>query len=227
MRLAVFLGFLAAGERTPTFFEDWSPCHETRGLGKKALVTGITGMLGSHVAEALLDRGYEVHGVVRPRSNLRNVAAFQSKVQLITAELTDPWRVLRLLETLKPHVVYHFAAQAFNSLSFEQPAETLHTNLMSTLHLLEAIRQLRWPTKIVIAGSSTVYGASTEDFDGPVPEEAALRPVSPYGVSKAATEMRLGHWNGGEYQHPSKSDRLIAYRTYMNLLTSLKRLKRS
>lgn len=192
MRFALFVGFLAAGERTPTFFEDWSPCHEARGFGKKALVTGITGMLGSHVAEALLEKGYDVHGVVRPRSNLRNVAAFQARVQLSTAELTDPWRVLRLLESLRPHVVYHFAAQAFNSLSFEQPAETLHTNLMSTLHLLEAIKQLQLPTRIVIAGSSTVYGASTELWDGPVPEEAAMQPVSPYGVSKAATEMHRG-----------------------------------
>ena len=106
-------------------------CQEARGQGKTALVTGITGMLGSHVAEALLERGYEVHGVVRPRSNVRNVAAFQSKVKMVTAELTDPWRVLRLVQKLKPELIFHFAAQAFNSLSFEQPAETLHTNLMS------------------------------------------------------------------------------------------------
>ena len=106
-------------------------CHEARGQGKTALVTGITGMLGSHVAEALLERGYEVHGVVRPRSNVRNVAAFQSKLKMVTAELTDPWRVLRLVQKLKPDFIFHFAAQAFNSLSFEQPAETLHTNLMS------------------------------------------------------------------------------------------------
>ena len=105
--------------------------QESRGQGKTALVTGITGMLGSHVAEALLERGYEVHGVVRPRSNVRNVAAFQSKVKMITGELTDPWRVLRLVQKLKPDFIFHFAAQAFNSLSFEQPAETLHTNLMS------------------------------------------------------------------------------------------------
>ncbi|CAJ1380200.1 unnamed protein product [Effrenium voratum] len=144
-------------------------------------------MLGSHVAEALLERGYEVHGVVRPRSNLRNVASFQA--QLHTAELTDPWRVLRLLDRLRPDVVFHFAAQAFNSLSFEQPAETLTTNLMSTLHLLEAVRQLGLSTRLVVAGSSTVYGASTEEWDGPVPEEAPMQPVSPYGVSKAATEM--------------------------------------
>jgi len=193
LRLYLFLVGLGAAKasesRRPTFFEEWSPCHEARGKGKIALVTGISGMLGSHVAEALLDRGYEVHGVVRPRSNLRNVAAFQSRAKMIIAELTDPWRVLRLVQKLKPDFIFHFAAQAFNSLSFEQPAETLHTNLMSTLHILEAVRELKLSSRIIIAGSSTVYGASTEEWDGPVPEEASMKPVSPYGVSKAATEM--------------------------------------
>eukprot|EP00434_Breviolum_minutum_P001244 symbB.v1.2.001090.t1/scaffold33.1/size517934/42 len=188
--LLLGLGAAKASEsRRPTFFEEWSPCHEARGKGKIALVTGISGMLGSHVAEALLDRGYEVHGVVRPRSNLRNVAAFQSRAKMIIAELTDPWRVFRLVQKLKPDFIFHFAAQAFNSLSFEQPAETLHTNLMSTLHILEAVRELKLSSRIIIAGSSTVYGASTEEWDGPVPEEASMKPVSPYGVSKAATEM--------------------------------------
>ena len=138
----------------------------------------------------LLGRGYKVYGVVRPRSNIRNLATFQAKIEILTAELTDPWRVLRLMEQVKPDYIFHFAAQAFNSLSFDQPAETLSTNMMSTLHILEAARQLKMKsTRVVIAGSSTVYGASTEDWDGPVPEEAAMKPVSPYGVSKAATEL--------------------------------------
>ena len=64
--------------------------------------------------------------------------------------------------------------------------------MSGTLHILEAVRELKLSSRIIIAGSSTVYGASTEEWDGPVPEEAALKPVSPYGVSKAATEMRLG-----------------------------------
>ncbi|CAE8607552.1 unnamed protein product, partial [Polarella glacialis] len=201
---AVFLLLLAPSAQTGTRaesaasgrdrfqgFEEWSPCRVLHGQGKRALVTGITGMLGSHVAEALLERGYEVYGVVRPRSNLRNVASFQDKVTLLNGELTDPWRVLRLMETVRPDYIFHFAAQAFNSLSYEQPAETLSVNILSTLHLLEAVRQLglQNTTRLLIAGSSTVYGASTEEWDGPVPESAAMKPVSPYGVSKAATEM--------------------------------------
>lgn len=62
---------------------------------------------------------------------------------------------------------------------------------LGTLHILEAVRELKLSSRIIIAGSSTVYGASTEEWDGPVPEEASMKPVSPYGVSKAATEMHL------------------------------------
>lgn len=127
----VLISFISRKSCSHQKFDEHCGTQEARGKGKIALVTGISGMLGSHVAEALLDRGYEVHGVVRPRSNLRNVAAFQSRAKMIIAELTDPWRVLRLVQKLKPDFIFHFAAQAFNSLSFEQPAETLHTNLMS------------------------------------------------------------------------------------------------
>jgi len=125
-----------------TYFEPWSPCHTHHAEGKRALVTGVTGMLGSHVAEALLKRGYEVYGVIRPRSNVRNIAAFRHNITVATAELTDSWRTLRLIRDISPDYIFHFAAQAFNSLSFDDPQYTLNTNLMSTLNLLEAVRQL-------------------------------------------------------------------------------------
>lgn len=173
-------------------FEPWSPClqHEV-GAEKRALVTGVTGMLGSHVAEALLERGYEVYGVVRPRSNMRNVAAFKSRMRVVNGDLADPWRTLRMLEEVSPHFVFHFAAQAFNSLSFGEPQHTLDTNLRTTLNLLEGVRQLKLQsqTTMLLAGSSTVYGATTEDADGPISEDMQMQPVSPYGVSKAATEL--------------------------------------
>lgn len=171
-------------------FEDWSPCHEHKGKGKKALVTGITGMLGSHIAEALLERGYVVYGVVRARSNMKNIASFRDNITTVIAELTDPWRTLSVFRQVEPDYVFHFAAQAFNSMSYEEPAYTMNTNVMTTLNILEAVRQLgrEKDTRLVVAGSSTVYGASTEEWDGPIPESAPLKPVSPYGVSKVATE---------------------------------------
>lgn len=188
-RLAIAALLIASG--SATFFEEGSPCHERRGEGKRAIVTGITGMLGSHIAEALLDRGYEVYGVVRPRSPLRNIADFSSRVKIIQGELTDSWRCLKLVRDVQPHFIFHFAAQAFNSLSFDDPEYTLSTNVGTTLNLLEAVRQLglQEQTRFLAAGSSTVYGATTEEWDGPIPEHAPMQPVSPYGVSKAATEL--------------------------------------
>jgi len=174
-----------------TFFEPWSPCHKNHAEGKRALVTGVSGMLGSHIAEALLQRGYEVYGVIRPRSNIRNIASFSRNITVLTAELTDSWRTLKLIRESAPDYIFHFAAQAFNSLSFDDPEYTLSTNMMSTLNILEAVRQSGRvdSVKILVAGSSTVYGSSTEQWDGPIPEEAPMQPVSPYGVSKAATEL--------------------------------------
>eukprot|EP00928_Gymnodinium_smaydae_P071295 TRINITY_DN54921_c0_g1_i1.p1 TRINITY_DN54921_c0_g1~~TRINITY_DN54921_c0_g1_i1.p1 ORF type:complete len:410 (+),score=66.12 TRINITY_DN54921_c0_g1_i1:127-1356(+) len=185
------LALAAPWAATATEFAEGSPCLEERGRGRSALVTGITGMLGSHVAEALLQRGYRVYGLIRPRSNVRNIASYSANITVLSAELSDPWRALSIVQDVRPDYVFHFAAQAFNSLSYDEPAATLDTNIMTTLNILEAVRRagLAKTTRVLIAGSSTVYGASTEQWDGPIPETAALQPVSPYGVSKAASEM--------------------------------------
>lgn len=174
-----------------TGFDEGSPCNQKETSGKRAIVTGITGMLGSHIAEALLERGYDVWGFVRPRSNMRNIASFSSRISLETVELMDAWRTLRVVKKIQPDYIFHFAAQAFNSLSYDEPDSTLTTNIVTTLNILEALRelQLQHKTRVLIAGSSTAYGASTEEWDGPIPETAPLKPVSPYGVSKVSSEM--------------------------------------
>lgn len=121
---------------------------------------------------------------------MRNIASFRANVTIEVAELTDSWRTLRMMEDVKPDFIFHFAAQAFNSLSFKDPEFTLSTNLGSTVNVLEAVLHAGLKdTRIFLAGSSTVYGKTTEAWDGPVPETAPMQPVSPYGVSKAAVEM--------------------------------------
>jgi GDP-mannose 4,6-dehydratase len=174
-----------------TVFEKGAPCEGLSGKGRKAMVTGGTGMLGSHLSEALVDLGFEVYIFVRPRSKLGNIAKILTKVKLITGELTDPWRTLNAVQSVQPDRIFHFAAQAFNSMSFDDPDYTLDTNTKTTLNLLEAVRQagLQNKTRLVLAGSSTVYGQSTEEIEGPISESAPMKPVSPYGVSKATTEL--------------------------------------
>merc|ERR1712137_1234010 len=87
------------------YFEAWSPCH-CHGEGRRALVTGITGMLGSHIAEELLVEGYDVYGLVRPRSNFRNIASFSANITKVSGDLTDPWRTLAVLRKVEPHLIF-------------------------------------------------------------------------------------------------------------------------
>eukprot|EP00927_Polykrikos_kofoidii_P080347 TRINITY_DN77218_c0_g1_i1.p1 TRINITY_DN77218_c0_g1~~TRINITY_DN77218_c0_g1_i1.p1 ORF type:complete len:398 (+),score=45.55 TRINITY_DN77218_c0_g1_i1:27-1196(+) len=190
-RLSLIVSVFTFRDAETTIFEKGSRCNGIRGEGKRALVTGITGMIGSHIAETLVEHGYDVYGFVRPRSPMRNLANILSNITLVSGELTDPWRTLKVIQKLRPDRIFHFAAQAFNGLSYDDPEYTLDTNLKTTLNLLEAVRQaeLTHSTRILIAGSSTVYGASTEEANGSISEDAPMKPVSPYGVSKAATEL--------------------------------------
>jgi GDP-mannose 4,6-dehydratase len=160
---------------------------------RTALVTGITGMLGSHVAEVLLARGYKVVGLLRARAHARKISNMMDNITVAWGDMTDPFNVIRVLEKHQPDFVFHFAAQAFNGLSYDSPDFTMDTNMRMCLNLVEGLRltNLTKKTKVFFAGSSTVYGATTETWDGPIPEHAPMAPVSPYGVSKASGELLL------------------------------------
>lgn len=153
------------------------------------LVTGISGMIGSHVARELVKKGcYQVTGLVRQRSNLEALTGILDRVTLVSGDIVDGARMLRVLEQVRPDYIYHFAAQAINGASFDVPGETLDTNVIGTMHILESVRRLGLSSRILIAGSPAAYGKSTEVQDGPLSEDAPLDPVSPYGVSKLAAE---------------------------------------
>lgn len=159
-------------------------------MTKRALITGITGFVGSHLAEYLLAHQPEVavHGLLRWRSPKNHILGFRDRVTLHHGDLRDLGSLIRVFEAVKPDYVFHLAAQSFVPTSFDAPADTMETNVVGTTNLLEAIRILGQDPAIHICSSSEVYGQVGEQ-DLPITEACALRPVSPYAVSKVGEDM--------------------------------------
>src|SRR3989338_3248787 len=109
----------------------------------KALITGITGFVGSHLAEFLLSKGDMVFGTFRWRSPRDNIRHLMGKITLVNCELTDLSSVMNCLDKVRPDVIYHLAAQSYVPVSFDLPASTLQTNIIGTLNVLEAVRKLK------------------------------------------------------------------------------------
>jgi len=157
---------------------------------ERALITGITGFVGSHLAEFLLDKGVEVYGIARWRSKLDNIIHVKDKVKLLEADMRDGHSVERAVAESMPDYVFHLASQSFVPMSWRAPADTMETNAVGTIHLLEAVRQSKRDPVIQVAGSSEEYGMVYPD-ELPIRETNPLRPLSPYGVSKVAAD-KLG-----------------------------------
>ena len=189
---------------------------------QRALITGITGQTGSYLAELLLDKGYEVHGVVRRSSqfnrsrieHLLDVAeGTRDRVQLHYGDMLDSTSLQRIVTAVSPHEVYNLAAQSHVKVSFEMPEFTVDTTAMGTLRLLEAVRQLCETTgrkvRVYQAGSSEMYGTAADD---PQTERTPFRPRSPYAAAKVyaywqARNYREAYdlliWNGILFNHES------------------------
>eukprot|EP00931_Biecheleriopsis_adriatica_P088638 TRINITY_DN62916_c0_g1_i1.p1 TRINITY_DN62916_c0_g1~~TRINITY_DN62916_c0_g1_i1.p1 ORF type:complete len:860 (+),score=29.21 TRINITY_DN62916_c0_g1_i1:45-2582(+) len=169
---------------------------------KTVLVTGISGMIGSYVAKALCAKGgYAVVGLVRWRSDLMNLAGILHEVRLVYGDITDSQRVRDIVAEVRPDIIFHFAAQAINGVSFSNPEITMRVNVMGSLNLFEAVRDgvttkvLHRAPRILLAGSSTEYGATSDEWQGPIPENAPQKPVSQYGVSKVSMEsLGFQYW---------------------------------
>jgi dTDP-glucose 4,6-dehydratase len=160
--------------------------------GRRVLITGADGFIGSHLTERMLAEGARVSVLVRPRSvtgtsecTLRNLGALQDRLQAIVAtDVAGPDAVDRVCE-LDPAVIFHLAADAYVERSFGHPQEVLRTNLNGTMTVLQAARRRSSIERVVITSSSEVYGpAKSERID----EAHALEPTSPYAASKVAAD---------------------------------------
>jgi len=157
---------------------------------EKALITGITGFVGSHLAELLLSKGLNVYGTKRWRSKTENIDHIMGQLHLREADLRDGHSLYEVIKEVKPDYIFHLAAQSFVPASWISPADTMETNAVGTINLLEAVRKVGINPAIQIAGSSEEYGLVLPD-ELPIKETNPLRPLSPYGVSKVATD-KLG-----------------------------------
>ena len=166
---------------------------------KVALITGITGMVGSHLADFLLkNTDWDIVGLTRWRSPLDNIYNIINdinngiRVKLIYGELRDTLSIDNAIEEAKPDYVFHLAAQSFPKTSFSAPLDTLDTNIQGTARLLESIKK-HCPSAIVhVCSSSEIFGRVSED-KLPINEKCGFHPASPYAISKVGTDL-LGRY---------------------------------
>lgn len=156
----------------------------------RVLITGITGLAGSYLAEYILnlDKNMEIFGTKRYTSSLNNLEHIRDKLTLLECELRDQNCVDRIISQVKPDKIFHLAAQTYIPASFTYPTDTIITNIQSTLAILEAVRKFKDNTIVHICSSSEVYG-KTEESELPITEKNPLRPLNPYAVSKAACDL--------------------------------------
>jgi GDP-4-dehydro-6-deoxy-D-mannose reductase len=152
----------------------------------RALVTGITGFAGGHLAQILLDRGDQVFGVARDEGT--GLSHLTQEIIPVIADLQDSAVVQKLLSDVQPEAIYHLAGQAFVPTSWENPWETLENNIRPQLNILQAMVKLKSKARLLIVASNQVYGHVTKDLL-PVHEDTPLRPDNPYGVSKVAQDV--------------------------------------
>ena len=160
-----------------------------------ALITGITGMVGSHLADYLLEKtDWEIVGLQRWRSPLDNIghllerANRGDRLKLVYGDLRDTLSIDKVIAEAKPDYVFHLAAQSFPKTSFDAPLDTLDTNIQGTTRVLEAVRQ-HCPNAIVhVCSSSEVFGRVPKE-KLPIDEECTFHPASPYAISKVGTDL--------------------------------------
>ncbi len=171
----------------------------------KTLITGITGMIGSHIARATRTRGWETWGIARDSASSRLAALPDPAVR--RSDILDRDALNAVFREVRPDLVVHMAAQAFNGTSWQTEETTHHANYLGTVNVLRAVRDIVPNSRVLLACSSAEYGDIRPE-DCPLKEERLLRPISPYGVSKLSTEA-LGYQYFANYGIPVFLPRLF------------------
>lgn len=190
----------------------------------KALITGVTGMVGSHLADFLIENtDWEVYGVCRWRSPLDNVVHLLERVNkkdrvfFEYADLNDEMSLIAVVKKIKPDYVFHLAAQSYPQTSFTAPIDTLNTNILGTCRLLEALKLAMEEDKnykpvIHVCASSEVFGRIPADMkpENGIHEECPFHPASPYAISKTGTDL-LGRYYAEAYGMTIMTTRMFTH----------------
>ncbi len=183
---------------------------------KIAFITGITGMVGSHLAEYLVNNtDWDIIGLIRWRSPLDNISSLVEKInnntriKLVYGNIRDPLSIDEVIKSNKPDYLFHLAAQSYPLTSFTAPLDTLETNIQGTAVVLEALKKYSKDCITHVCASSEVFGRVTKD-KLPINEECTFHPASPYAISKVGTDL-LGRYYAEAYDMKIMTTRMFTH----------------
>ncbi len=185
-------------------------------MAAKALITGITGMVGSHLADYIIENtDWEIYGLCRWRSPLSNISHLiprinaKDRIHLLYGDLRDSLSLDQVVRDCKPDYVFHLAAQSYPKTSFDAPIETFDTNIEGTERLLAALRRHAPEAVIHVCASSEVFGRVPKE-KLPIDEECTFHPASPYAISKVGTDL-IGRYYGEAYNMKVMTTRMFTH----------------
>jgi GDP-4-dehydro-6-deoxy-D-mannose reductase len=181
----------------------------------RALITGITGMVGSHLADYLTENtNWEVHGLIRWRSPLNNISHLiksinENRIKLHYGDLRDSLSIDKVVQDSKPDFIFHLAAQSFPKTSFDAPLDTLETNIQGTNRILESIKKFAPEAVVHVCSSSEIFGRVPIEKT-PIDEECSFHPASPYAISKVGTDL-IGRFYAEAYGLKTLTTRMFTH----------------
>jgi len=185
-------------------------------MKKRALITGITGMVGSHLADYLFEHtDWDIYGMYRWRSPLDNIDHLlhninqKDRIQLLYGDLRDYISIDSVIKKIQPDYVFHLAAQSYPKTSFDAPLDTFETNIQGTARVLESLRQNCPKAIIHVCASSEVFGRVSKD-KLPIDEECTFHPASPYAISKVGTDL-IGRFYAEAYDMTVMTTRMFTH----------------